>query len=129
MEVDCKKRGDKKSISFYKKSTNQTPSCNILHYVLPLLMIATIRHKALRLYFEEGNGAKLPNTYLKKIAQILTALEAVVSEDDIKALGYGVHKLSGNLKDFWSITVSANYRIIFRYEEGDILDVDYIDYH
>jgi len=92
-------------------------------------MIATIRHKSLRLYFEEGNGAKLPHDQLAKIARILTALDAVSSEDDIKALGSGIHKLTGNLKDFWSIKVSANYRIIFRFEKGDIFDVDYLDYH
>jgi toxin HigB-1 len=71
-------------------------------------MIATIRHKSLRLYFEDGNGAKLPYDQLTKIARILTALDAVSSEDDIKVLGSGIHKLTGNLKDFWSINVSAN---------------------
>jgi len=92
-------------------------------------MIATIRHKGLRLYFEEDSGAKLPSEQLGKIARILTSLDAVSSEDDIKALGSGIHKLSGNRNDFWSIKVSANYRIIFRFEAGDIFDVDYVDYH
>jgi proteic killer suppression protein len=93
------------------------------------IMISTIRHKNLRLYFEEGNGAKLPHEQLAKIARILSALDAVSSEDDIRALGSGIHKLTGNMKDFWSIKVSANYRIIFRFEEGDIFDIDYVDYH
>ncbi len=92
-------------------------------------MIVTIRHKALRLYFEEGSGAKLPSDQLSKIARILTALDAVSSEEDIKQLGSGIHKLTGNLKEFWSMKVSANYRIIFRFEAGDIFDVDYVDYH
>jgi proteic killer suppression protein len=94
-----------------------------------LYVIQTIRHKNLRLYFEEGNGAKLPYEQLAKIARILTALDAISSEDDIKALGSGIHKLTGGLKDFWSIKVSPNYRIIFRFEDGDIFDVDYLDYH
>ncbi len=92
-------------------------------------MIISISHKNLRLYFEEGNGAKLPHEQLGKISRILTSLDAVSSEDDIKALGSGIHKLSGNMKHFWSIKTSANYRIIFRFEAGDILDVDYLDYH
>jgi proteic killer suppression protein len=92
-------------------------------------MIATISHKNLRIYFEDGNGSKLPHEQLSKIARILTALDAVSSEDDIKALGSGVHKLAGSLKDFWSIKVSANYRIIFRFDAGDVFDVDYLDYH
>ncbi len=94
-----------------------------------MYVIATISHKNLRLYYEEGNGARLPHEQLKKIARMLSALDAVSSEDDIKALGFGIHKLTGNLDGFWSIKVSANYRIIFRFEEGDIFDVDYIDYH
>lgn len=92
-------------------------------------MIITIRHKSLRLYFEEGSGAKLPGDQLSKIARILTVLDAVSSEDDIKQLGSGIHKLTGNLKEFWSIKVSSNYRIIFRFEAGDVFDVDYMDYH
>jgi len=92
-------------------------------------MIATISHKSLRIYFEDGNGSKLPHEQLSKIARVLTALDAVSSEDDIKALGSGIHKLTGSLKDFWSIKVSANYRIIFRFDAGDVFDVDYLDYH
>ncbi|MEX8549339.1 MAG: type II toxin-antitoxin system RelE/ParE family toxin [Mucilaginibacter sp.] len=92
-------------------------------------MIESIRHKGLKLYYEDGNGSKLPAEQLTKIARLLTVLDAVSSEEDIKELGSGVHKLSGNLKDFWSVKVSANYRLVFRFEAGDIFDVDYIDYH
>jgi proteic killer suppression protein len=66
---------------------------------------------------------------LSKISRILTALDAVSSENDIMALGLGIHKLTGNMKDFWALKVSANYRITFRFEDGDIFDVDYVDYH
>ena len=92
-------------------------------------MIKSIRHKGLLLYYTEGNGAKLPANQLAKISRILDAMDAISSEDDIKQLGSGIHKLLGGLKDFWSIKVSANYRIIFRFEDGNIHDVDYLDYH
>ena len=92
-------------------------------------MIQSIGHKGLRLYYEDANGAKLPADQLSKISRILSALDAVTSEEDIKQLGSGIHKLSGNRSDFWSIKVSANYRIVFRFEGGDIFDMDYIDYH
>jgi toxin HigB-1 len=92
-------------------------------------MIQTITHKGLRLFFEKGSGSKLPAEYLSKIALILDALDAVASEDDIKALGGGIHRLTGNYSGFWSIKVSPNYRIVFRYIKGDIFDVDYVDYH
>ena len=92
-------------------------------------MIQTITHKGLRLFFEKGDGSKLPGEYLMKIALILDALDAVATEDDIKALGGGIHRLTGKYSGFWSIKVSPNYRIVFRYNKGDIFDVDYVDYH
>lgn len=92
-------------------------------------MIASISHKALRIYYETGNGKGLPAGQLRKIARILTALDAVTSEDDIKQLGSGVHLLKGNLKSFWAISVTGNYRIIFRFITPDVLDVNYVDYH
>jgi proteic killer suppression protein len=66
-------------------------------------MIQTITHKGLRLFFEKGNGSKLPAEYLSKIALILDALDAVASEDDIRALGGGIHRLTGNYAGFWSV--------------------------
>lgn len=92
-------------------------------------MIQMITHKGLRLFFERGNSSKLPADYLTKITLILDALDAVATEDDIKALGGGIHRLTGNYAGFWSIKVSPNYRIVFRYDKGDIFDVDYVDYH
>ena len=43
--------------------------------------------------------------------------------------GFRLHPLKGNLKDFWSVTVRVNWRIIFRFEAGEVYDVDLIDYH
>ncbi|WP_373511717.1 type II toxin-antitoxin system RelE/ParE family toxin [Persicitalea sp.] len=92
-------------------------------------MIISFRHKGLQLFYEEGKGSKLPAAYLRKINRILDQLDAVTSIDDIQQMGSGIHKLTGNMANFWSISVTPNYRIIFRFEEGDIRDVDYIDYH
>lgn len=92
-------------------------------------MIASIRHKGLRLYYEKGKTTGLPTAHLRKISMILTALDAVTSEDDIKQLGSSIHLLKGNYAGFWSMTVTGNYRIIFCFDEGDIYNVDYIDYH
>lgn len=93
------------------------------------VMITNFRHKALQQYYEEGNGAKLPAQYLHKINRVLDQLDAVSSVNDIQQMGSGIHKLTGDMADFWSITVKPNYRIILRFEGGDIHDVDYVDYH
>lgn len=92
-------------------------------------MIQTITHKGLRLFFEKGNGSRLPAEYQSKIALLLGALDAVASEEDVKALGGGIHRLTGDFAGFWSIKVNPNYRIVFRYSKGEIFDVDYVDYH
>lgn len=101
--------------------------CNNTCYTC--VIIKSIRHKGLLLFYETGRGAKLPSQYLRKINRLLDQLDAVSCEEDILALGQGVHKLTGSLKEFWSVKVSPNYRIIFRYEKGDVFDLDYIDYH
>ena len=43
--------------------------------------------------------------------------------------GFRLHPLKGDLKGFWSVNVRANWRIIFRFEETDVFDVELIDYH
>lgn len=92
-------------------------------------MIESIKHKGLRQYFEEGKSAKLPADQLSKIRRIFDMLDAVTSEDDIKQLGKNVHPLKGDFAGFWALSVTGNYRIIFRFEDGGVYDVDYIDYH
>ena len=64
-----------------------------------------------------------------KIARILARLSAANVPEDIDAPGFKLHRLKGDLKGFWAVTVRANWRIIFRFEDGDALDVDLVDYH
>jgi proteic killer suppression protein len=91
-------------------------------------VIQTIRHKGLRLYYETGNGSKLPKEQLAKIRRFLTALDAITSEEDIKSLGSGIHPLKGELKEFWALSITGNYCMIFRFQQPDVFDVDYLDY-
>ena len=92
-------------------------------------MVRNIRHKGLRLYYEEGNGSLLPAGQLAKLSRLLSALNAISAESDILALRNGIHALKGLYKGHWSLTITGNYRLIFRWEAPDILDVDYLDYH
>jgi len=93
------------------------------------MMIVSIRHKGLKLLWTNNNPAKLPTAQIKKIRMVLTLLNGSVKIDDMDFPGSGLHQLKGDLKDFWAVTISANYRIIFRFEDEDAHDVDYIDYH
>jgi len=92
-------------------------------------MIASFRHKGLKLFYDKGNASKLQSAHVAKIRLILTRLDAAKTISDMNVPGYGLHQLTGDLGGFWSVKVSGNYRIIFRLIGEDAHDVDYLDYH
>ena len=71
----------------------------------------------------------MPPTHVGKIRNLLTYLNKAASITDMDLPGANLHQLKGSYKGFWSITVSANYRLIFEFKDGDAYLVDYIDYH
>jgi proteic killer suppression protein len=64
-----------------------------------------------------------------KLRDILARLDAAISVVDLDLPGFRLHSLKGGLKGSWAIIVRANWRVIFRFEDGEAWDVDYIDYH
>ena len=92
-------------------------------------MIASFKHKGLKVYFEEDDGSKLPPDMLAKIRLILTALEASTAIEGMNNPLFKLHPLKGDLQGFWSVTVKANWRIIFKFDGGNAFDVDFVDYH
>ena len=93
-------------------------------------MIESITHKGLRLFWERNDPSKLPPEQVPKISRILIALDTSKTLNPLKAIpGYKLHALDGKLKGFWSVWVTGNYRIIFRFEQENVFDVNYIDYH
>ena len=92
-------------------------------------MIVSFRHKGLRLYYDKGDGSKLPAHHVSKIRLILSRLDAASEPHTLDVPGYELHPLKGDLAGFWSVKVSGNYRIIFRFENENAYDVDYLDYH
>ncbi len=92
-------------------------------------MILGFRHRGLRRFFESGDRRRLPADYVARIEGILALLDNVERPGEMDRPGYRLHPLSGNLAGFWSVAVSGNWRIIFRFDEGDVTDVDLVDYH
>jgi len=92
-------------------------------------MIATIRHKGLRLLFEEDNAKGVNAEHVRKLKQILATLHAAQTIDGMRVPTFGLHALKGDLKGFWVVTVRANWRVIFRFEDGQAREVDLVDYH
>ncbi|MBI3419448.1 MAG: type II toxin-antitoxin system RelE/ParE family toxin [Proteobacteria bacterium] len=91
-------------------------------------MITGFRHNGLKRFCERGDESRITAAYRTKVRRILTALDSARSPDDLR-MDWGLHALSGNLKGFWSVTVSRNWRIIFRFADKNVCDVDLIDYH
>ena len=92
-------------------------------------MIENIRHKGLRRFFEEGDPRMLPPTLVERIQGILSALDEAKVIGDMDRPTLKLHVLKGDRKGFWSVTVRANWRIIFRFADGKAFDVDFVDYH
>jgi len=92
-------------------------------------MIAGFRHRGLKRFYERGDIAQVNPQQCARIQNILSVLDAAKSIDDIDIPLWRLHPLTGNLKGFWSLTVRANWRIIFRFEDGEVSDVDLVDYH
>lgn len=92
-------------------------------------MIKTFRHKGLQKFFEKGDFSKIRHDHRKKIRLILTIITAAKEIQDMNFPGSNRHRLTGDFKSYWSVRVSENWRIIFRFEDGDAYDLDYLDYH
>lgn len=92
-------------------------------------MIISFKHKGLKLFYEKGDASKLQPQHVSKIRLILTRLDAARTPEELNVPGYGLHQLNGDLKNFWSIKVDKNFRIIFKIENENTEDVDYKDYH
>lgn len=93
-------------------------------------MIKTFKHKGLKKFFEKGSTAGIQAEHADILRLILMRLDsAVVVEEDMNLPGRNLHPLKGQMKGLWSVTVRANWRITFKFEEGDAYIVNYEDYH
>jgi proteic killer suppression protein len=92
-------------------------------------MIRSFRHRGLRRLFLRGDRKQVRPDQLNRIEDILARLNVVDRVEEMGLPGYRLHPLKGDLRGFWSVTVSGNWRIICRFEKGDAYDVDLIDYH
>ena len=92
-------------------------------------MIRSIRHRGLKRFCESGDPSRIDAALRGKVQRILSALDAAESPRALDIPGFRLHPLKGDLEGFWSLTVSGNWRVIFRLEDGAAFDVDLLDYH
>ena len=94
-----------------------------------MFVIKSFQHKGLERFFYDGDKRGIQAQHTQRIADILDRLDASVVVQDMSFPGSGMHRLKGTLKNHWSVRVSGNWRITFRFEDGNAYVVDYQDYH
>lgn len=96
------------------------------------MQLARFRPKALRQLYLDGNAKGIPPSMVDKLCKLLVALETAETLDQLSRFpGWKLHPLKGDLKGLWSLTVTGNWRLVFRYDEetNTASDLDLIDYH
>ena len=92
-------------------------------------MIQSFRHKGLEDYFYDGNKKGIQPQHARKLADILDVLDAATNIQDVSFPGSRLHLLQPKTDKRWSVRVSGNWRVTFRFEQGEVYEVDYTDYH
>ncbi len=92
-------------------------------------MIASFKHKGLKRLYEDGDRSKLPPELIERIEDILLVLDAATGPDGMNRPSFRLHPLKGDRKGQWAVTVRANWRIVFGFDGGNAIDVDFTDYH
>jgi toxin HigB-1 len=92
-------------------------------------MIKSFKHKGLKKLYESGSKRGVEPEHVARLRLILARLDASTAPEDMNLPGLSLHSLKGSLKNYWSVSVSGNWRVIFRFEDGYVLDIDYLDYH
>ena len=92
-------------------------------------MIGSIKHKGLAALYYDDQTKGVKQSHVKRLRQILFLLDTAFVAEDMNAPGLKFHQLRGDLTGFYTVSVSGNWRVIFRFEDNQALDVDLIDYH
>ncbi len=92
-------------------------------------MIVSFRHKGLKSLYEEGNRRYVQPDYADKLERILARLEEAMVPGDMNLPGFRLHPLRGDRAGYWAVSVSGNWRVIFRFDGENACHVDLDDYH
>lgn len=93
-------------------------------------MIVSFRHRGLKRLFETGDRRQLRQDQVARIRRVLAILDTATRVEDVDRLpGMRLHRLKGDLAGLWSVSISGNWRIVFRFEKGDAAEIDLVDYH
>jgi toxin HigB-1 len=89
-------------------------------------MIRSIRHRGLRRLYEDNDPRGVMVEHAEKLRDILARLDAAGAVTDMDLPGFRLHPLRGNLRGYWAVTVRANWRVIFRFADGEASDSHFV---
>jgi proteic killer suppression protein len=92
-------------------------------------VIKSFRHRGIERFFRTGSKAGIQPKHAEKLRLQLFALDNATQAADMNAPGWRLHKLAGELRDHWAVSVSGSWRLTFKFEGEDAVLVDYQDYH
>jgi toxin HigB-1 len=92
-------------------------------------MILSFKSKALKSFWQTGDARKIRPDWVPKIDYFLDVLEQARNPEAMDIQGFGLHALKGDRKGTWSVWINRNWRLTFRFEGEDAVDVDMEDYH
>ncbi len=92
-------------------------------------VIKNLKHKGLEKFFTKGSTAGIQPVHATRISDRLAFLNAAQTIEDMDKPGYRLHQLKGDREGLWAVNVSGNWRIVFRFQDGDAYIVNYEDYH
>jgi proteic killer suppression protein len=92
-------------------------------------MIRSFRHRRLKALYDGRTARRVAPEHVEKLRDILAVLGRSRSPEDMNLPGFRLHQLRGDLRGYWAVSVSGNWRITFRFDDGEAVDVDYLDYH
>lgn len=102
--------------------------CNAVGYIV-FVMIKNFAHKGLETFFYTGSTRGIQAKHARRLGLILDLLDRAACAKDMNFPGSRLHMLKGDLAEHWSVTVSGNWRVTFRFEDGNAYIVNYQDYH
>ena len=92
-------------------------------------MIESFRHRCLKALYDGRTARWVAPEHAQRLRDILAALDSSRGPEGVNLPGFRLHELKGRLKGHYAVSVSANWRVTFRFQDGSAIDVDCVDYH
>ena len=85
--------------------------------------------RGLKALYDGRTARRVATGHVQKLTDILAALDRSRGPDGMDLPGVRLHSLKGEMKGHYAVSVSGDWRVTFRFEDGSAVDIDYVDYH